>query len=78
MSNTEYKIGKLIIRNSPLGIDIQIPKCVDSSSYIDVSVRQEGINIAATGTLNQAGQKALEDGVTLAKLIRKYKYGKID
>jgi hypothetical protein len=40
--------------------------------YLESSVEANSISVASTGALNDAGQEALENLVTLLKLIKKY------
>ena len=50
-------------------------KTIGVVKFIDLYINKDKeINISATGTLNKAGQEALEDGLNLAKIIAKYHF----
>ena len=74
MSKIEFSIGDIQVCQSGFGIDIKVPYNGDFgiAKNVEVSVRTEGINIAATGTLSDRGQEALQDALALARLIQKY------
>lgn len=71
---TEFNIGTLKVYPFGNSHQIKVPFLDDFSiaTYINISCWENKINISATGTLNEAGQQALQDGLQLAKLLQKY------
>lgn len=57
-----------------LDIKLSIPYVnhLNRKQWVIIYVYEQGINLDATGTLNKAGQQALQDGLRLANLLQKY------
>lgn len=67
-------LGTIQIKESARGTDIYVPYISNPAhkKIICITISDDGINLAPTGTLNKAGQQALEDGLQLANLLQKY------
>lgn len=76
----KYSIGSIQVNErltndlGILDIELSIPYVnhLNRKQWVVIYVYEQGINLAATGTLNEAGQQALQDGLQLAKLLQKY------
>lgn len=71
---TEFNLGSIQVRDCVGGQTISVPYITElgSVNYVTIEVNPSGVNMYATSTLNEAGQKALQDGLHLARLLQKY------
>ena len=69
-----FNIGSIQIKDCVEGQTISVPYITDlgNINYVTIEVNLSGINVYATGTLNETGQKALQDCLHLSRLLQKY------
>ena len=69
-----FNIGSIQIKNCVKGQTISVPYTTDlgNINYVTIEINLSGINVYATGTLNKAGQKALQECLHLSRLLQKY------
>ena len=67
-------MNNIKVKNCSDGCNISVPYINDFGNirYVTIEINNRGINIYETGTLNKAGQQALQDGLQLANLLQKY------
>ena len=70
----KFSIGSIQVRDCVGGQTISVPYTTDlgNINYVTIEVNSQGINVYATSTLNETGQKALQDCLHLARLLQKY------
>lgn len=70
----KFSIGGIQVKDCVGGQTISVPYTTDlgNINYVTIEVNSQGINVYATITLNEAGQKALQDCLHLARLLQKY------
>jgi hypothetical protein len=76
MNKLDFKIGDIEVYTSAFGVNVNVPHTTSlgSRKVISITVNEEGLNFAATGTLNDSELVELNDAIVLAKLIKKYHY----